>query len=83
MLVVPSLVIGRRGSSCWVTRIDGGDSGIPEPRQLGEPFPSSFSPALMTEAGYVSAVASAVHSITSGAARKIVVARDLCRPDSG
>ncbi|MGV8896896.1 MAG: isochorismate synthase [Rhodoglobus sp.] len=77
VLVVPSMIIGRHGTLSWVTRIGGGDSVIPDPHPSGEPFPSTFSPALMTEDGYLSAVGSTVRSITSGAARKVVVARDL------
>ena len=77
VLVVPSLIVGRRGDVSWVTRTGGGVADLPATLPPGDPFPTRFSPGLMTERGYLAAVASAVQSITTDGARKVVVARDL------
>ena len=77
VMVVPALIIGRRGDVSWVTRIGEGVADVPRGLPLGEPFPARFSPGIMTESDYIAAVASAVQSITSGAARKVVLARSL------
>ena len=77
VLIVPSLVIGRRGDVSWMTRIGDAGAELPEAVPLGQPFPVTFSAGLMTAEGYLAAVSATVQSISSGVARKVVVARDL------
>jgi menaquinone-specific isochorismate synthase len=77
VLIVPSLVVGRRGDVSWMTRIGDAGAELPEYGALGRPFPVTFSAGLMTAEGYETAVSAVVRSIASGAARKVVIARDL------
>lgn len=77
VLIVPELIVGRRGDVSWVTRIGEATGALPDELPLGDPLPASFSSGSMSGENYLAAVAAAVESIRSGAARKIVVARDL------
>lgn len=88
-LVVPAVVLGRRDGVSWITRIapaagepptDDRVAGgrVTEARAApGEPFRVAFGAGRMSPGAYTAAVAAAVEHIRSGAARKIVVARDL------
>ena len=73
VLIVPSVILGRRDGVSWVTRI--GDA--PPAQPLGEPFAASFAPGALDPDGYRSAVAAVVERIRAGEARKVVLARDL------
>lgn len=74
-LVVPRVVLGRRGDTAWLTTIDG---GVPvAPTDLGDELHARLEPGAMTAEAYVSAVASATRAIGEGRARKVVLARDL------
>ena len=77
VLVVPSLIIGRRGPVSWVTHIGGDRAQLPRGSAVGASFPTRFTDGLLTGAGFAAAVASTVRSIDSGLARKVVLARDL------
>lgn len=77
VLIVPSLIVGRRGETSWMTRIGDAGTELPEASQPGQRFPVTFAEGLTTSQGYVDDVAAIVRSITSGAARKVVIARDL------
>ena len=77
VLVVPSVVIGLRDGVGWMTRIGEGLGALPDTPALGSAFPVVFEHGRLSGPGYADAVASAVASINSGVARKVVVARDL------
>ena len=72
VLVVPSVILGRRGGVSWVTRI--GRALDDEP--LGQQFSAAFEPGFSPD-GYTAAVASLVERIRSGELRKAVLARDV------
>jgi menaquinone-specific isochorismate synthase len=72
VLIVPSVILGRRDGISWVTRI--GDAPAEEPP--GSTFSASFESGFSPDA-YRSAVASAVERIRAGEARKVVLARDV------
>jgi menaquinone-specific isochorismate synthase len=81
-LVVPEVVVGRRGDSCWVTTI-GGDGTMPGawvPRRQPDPVAPRnvrFADGSLSAAQWEVAVAEAVHRITAGELDKVVLARDL------
>ncbi|MCC2031296.1 isochorismate synthase [Microbacterium allomyrinae] len=82
-LIVPSVIIGRRDSRSWVTRIHDADAapGAGEapagPGRLGTYWSATLGPGAMDPEGYRSAVATAVARIRAGEFDKAVLARDL------
>ena len=73
VLIVPSVVLGRRDGVSWVTVI--GPEPAPEP--VGAPFTAAFAPGALSPDGYRGIVADAVERIRSGEPRKVVLARDV------
>jgi menaquinone-specific isochorismate synthase len=85
-LVVPEVVVGRRGNRWWVTSIStGGKSGaaLPSPTALVPGRPAlppvdvRFADGALSAAQWESAVAVAVQRIGAGELDKVVLARDL------
>ncbi|MDP9318903.1 MAG: chorismate-binding protein [Actinomycetota bacterium] len=81
MLVVPEVVVGRRGSTSWVTTIGRG-SVSPPPRVVpadppARPAGAAFSDGAMSGADWELVVAVAVSRIKAGHLDKVVLARDL------
>ena len=81
-LVVPEVVVGRRGERAWVTTVAVGDS-LPTP-QTPTPAPAPTPPGLvrffdgaLTPTRWAGAVAEAVARIGRGELDKVVLARDL------
>ncbi|MEJ7743686.1 MAG: chorismate-binding protein [Nocardioidaceae bacterium] len=81
VLVVPEVVIGRRGDISWVTTVSAGSlSTVPAlapsdpPR---EPRSAVFSDGAMSGASWEVVVAAAVARIRAGELDKVVLARDL------
>lgn len=70
VLIVPSVIVGRRDGVSWITRI-GDEQAVTTP--LGQPFSAHFVDGLMTAALYREAVAAALLREP----RKVVLARDL------
>ena len=81
VLVVPEVVVGRRGGRAWVTTTSAG--ALTTPPAIGpvdEPDPPSgvtFSDGAMSGAGWELVVAEAVRRINAGGLEKVVLARDL------
>ncbi|QNK83629.1 isochorismate synthase [Nakamurella sp. PAMC28650] len=73
--IVPSVVIGVRGTTAFSTVI--GDSALGEPTPVRSPGTISYSDASMSVAGFTSAVAAATERIRSGELFKVVLAHDL------
>jgi menaquinone-specific isochorismate synthase len=76
VLIVPQVVIGRRGGRSWITRINS-DAPTPSPTALGPEYRISLLPGAMTADAFVAAVDSAIAAIASGTVSKVVLARDL------
>jgi menaquinone-specific isochorismate synthase len=81
-LVVPEVVVGKRGGICWVTAISGDGSmpGSVLPGRQAAPVPPrgvSFADGALSAADWEVAVAEAVRRISSGELDKVVLARDL------
>lgn len=81
VLVVPEVVVGRRGSSSWVTTISAG--ALPASPELGVREPAAtptgavFTDGALSGAGWEVIVAEAVRRIRAGELAKVVLARDL------
>ena len=76
VLIVPSVVIGRKGGTSWITRINS-DAPVPTPRPFGAEYRISLLPGAMTGDAFVAAVDTALERIHTGSVRKVVLARDL------
>jgi menaquinone-specific isochorismate synthase len=80
VLVVPAVVVGRRGDRCWVTTI--GDSAVPPPALVPQPLPEPprnlvFSDGALSGAEWEGVVWEAVLHLNAGELDKVVLARDL------
>lgn len=73
VLIVPELVVGRRGDDEWITRI--GDGAPPHPTAIDEVRVELADGAIGPER-YRAIVAEATERIRAGDAEKVVVARD-------
>jgi menaquinone-specific isochorismate synthase len=84
VLVVPSVVIGRRDGVSWITRVDC-DAPLPAERPFGDEFRIVFRAGSLEGERYVAAVDSAVRRLRAGELSKVVLARDLVGhlPDGG
>jgi len=81
-LVVPEVVVGRRGDVCWLTTLSA-EAALPRPvpprEQPVPPAPRevTFADGALDPAQWAVAVAEAVGRITDGRLDKVVLARDL------
>jgi menaquinone-specific isochorismate synthase len=81
VLVVPEVVVGRRGSSTWLTTIGAGS--IPSSPAVAPatapvaPRGITFADGALSGAEWASVVADAVRRINEGELEKVVLARDL------
>ena len=88
VLVVPRVVVGRRGDRTWVTRIGPDDELGPFPELESQPeVPAprnvTFADGALSGATWESVVARAVARICAGELEKVVLARDLVATADG
>ncbi|HWS58470.1 MAG TPA: isochorismate synthase [Actinotalea sp.] len=82
-LVVPRVVVGRRGTSAWITTLDAGSLGAHGPALLTArppvvgPGTVAYADGALDPAGWQRAVAAAVAEIRAGTLDKVVLARDV------
>jgi menaquinone-specific isochorismate synthase len=81
-LVVPRVVVGRRGSTVWVTTMDTGAVAAPAPALVTQDPPQApgavtYQDGALTREGWQDAVARAVRRIRAGDLDKVVLARDV------
>jgi menaquinone-specific isochorismate synthase len=81
VLIVPSVVVGRRGDRTWVTVV-GKDELSPLPTLTSQPEPReprnvTFADGSLSGAAWEAVVARAVARINAGELEKVVLARDL------
>jgi menaquinone-specific isochorismate synthase len=77
VLVVPQVVVGRRGDRTWLTTI-GPDAPVrPTAEPVVPPAAVSFADGALNGEQWMSVVADAVTRIDAGAVEKVVLARDL------
>ncbi len=80
VLIVPSIIVGRTGGTCWITRITTGGSPLPAtpPAQpFGVEYRIALQPGSLSGNAYRDAVETAVTSIRNRELSKVVLARDL------
>ena len=81
VLVVPEVVVGRRGSTAWVTTIGAGSiPSTPQLRSAAQPAAPTgvtFTDGALSGPDWERAVADAVSRINAGDLEKVVLARDL------
>jgi len=86
VLVVPRVVVGRRGDQWWLTTTGTGSlppglaaAGVARSRRPEPAAPGTvtFADGALSAVGWQAAVADAVRRITAGALDKVVLARDL------
>jgi menaquinone-specific isochorismate synthase len=81
VLIVPSIILGRRDGVSWITRI--GTSSVPElveappPHEFGPEFTVKFDFGALDRPGYVRAVESALGHLRAGELSKVVLARSM------
>ncbi|WP_405373780.1 MULTISPECIES: isochorismate synthase MenF [unclassified Microbacterium] len=85
-LVVPEIILGRRGSRCWITHVsvidDSADAPargpqMPRPTEFGAHWSATVGPGASTPEDYQTSVRAGLEAIASGELAKIVLARDL------
>jgi len=81
VLIVPSVIVGRRGGRSWITRITREGAPLPEaptaPTPYGPHWSATLGPGALAPEGYQAAVRGGLDAIASGEVSKVVVARDL------
>ncbi len=82
VLLVPSLVVGRRDGRSWLTATswDGqlpARPGLTAPQTVNGPASTSLGPGALTPREWVRRVTEAVHRIDAGLVDKVVLARDI------
>jgi menaquinone-specific isochorismate synthase len=80
-IVVPALIIGRRGGRSWVTSIrrhdDEGEDAAPRPIPYGPYWSATLGPGALDPDGYQAAVRAGLKAIADGEVGKVVLARDI------
>ncbi|CAN5344689.1 MAG: isochorismate synthase [Nocardioides sp.] len=76
VLVVPRVIVGRRGRSAWITTV-GDVSPLPIPDSVRRPRSVAVRPGALDEGEWMDAVAAAVARINHGDLDKVVLARDV------
>lgn len=78
VLVVPSVIVGRRDGMAWMTVVESASSVI-EPVRLGPPWSATLEPGAMNPDRFRDAVAAAVLELGASTepVEKVVLARDL------
>ncbi len=82
VLVVPEVVVGRRGESTWLTTISAGgldrlDHGVSPADPPEAPVEVTFADGALDGESWMSVVSDAVGRINEGHLEKVVLARDL------
>jgi menaquinone-specific isochorismate synthase len=80
VLTVPRVIVGRRGSTTWLTVTGRDDAGVPVIRAAEAPLPPvdvTFADGSLDGEHWMGVVADAIARIGSGALEKVVLARDL------
>jgi menaquinone-specific isochorismate synthase len=77
VLVVPRVVVGRRGDLTWITTIGGPTADVQVAEAPAPPADLTFADGALSGEAWMEVVADAVSRIEAGDLEKIVLARDL------
>jgi menaquinone-specific isochorismate synthase len=81
VLIVPEVIVGRRGDRFWLTTIGAGavvpTASLPIPEPLGEHGEVAFDHGSLNPGRWQDVVAGAIRLITAGRLEKVVLARDV------
>ena len=77
VLVVPQVVVGRRGDVAWLTTVDVPDPDLVAADPAAPPVDVSFADGALNSEQWMSVVGDAVQRIGRGDLEKVVLARDL------
>jgi menaquinone-specific isochorismate synthase len=77
VMIVPSVVVGRRDGASWITTIGDADPSDAGRSRVHLPGQVRYSDGDVSSAAFEQAVASAVERIRGGTVDKVVLARDL------
>lgn len=85
VLIVPSVVIGRRDGRAWITRIEQADAPaaasdaetLPRAQEYGPHWAGTLGPGAQSAEGYQHSVRDGLAAIAGGEVSKVVLARDL------
>lgn len=76
VLIVPAVVVGRRGDTCFMTSVDGAEHPLAIAAS-GSEYRARMLHGQMTRSVFTAAVRTALERIAAGRVRKVVIARDL------
>ena len=76
VLIVPSVIVGKRDGVSWITRVNS-SAGVPVPTVFGPEYRISLLPGQMTADAFLAAVDTAIAAIRNRSVSKVVIARDL------
>jgi menaquinone-specific isochorismate synthase len=76
VLIVPSIIIGRRDGVSWITRVNS-TGALPPQKPSGDEFIVTFELGTLDRDGYMRAVETALEHLRSGELSKIVLAREV------
>ena len=76
VVVVPQVVLGRRGQRSWMT-VAGGTAAVPPAAELPPPTRVRYAGASVSEIAWLEAVERAARAVQTKALDKVVLARDL------
>lgn len=77
VLIIPEVIIGRRGDTSWITTIGKPQSIDDEPYLEDKNYALTWGEGSRSAVSWEGAVANAVHRIQSGELDKVVLARDV------
>ncbi len=77
LLIVPEVVVGRRGDVCWITTVGAVAPLVPRRPPVRPAGGARFSDGSRSRASWVQLVREAVHRIELGEVDKVVLARDV------
>jgi len=77
VLVVPRVVLGRRGGRAWLTTLGGGPAAAGPVQALPAPGRIRYAGTSLPEMRWMEAVDNAVRAIRRGGLKKVVLARDV------
>jgi menaquinone-specific isochorismate synthase len=83
VLVVPRVVVGRRGDIAWVTTIGDADATVSAAEPPQSPGAIAFTDGALNGDQWMTVVADAVARINAGDLEKVVLARDLVATAAG